>query len=90
MDSRQYPRQGRQNRLHIGFAPDGADPGRDLRPLQIMADLIAHDPGLFANLVGKGALMVVRLVGNNRKRRLQGMSQIANLRAGAVNNVLIG
>jgi len=55
-----------------------------------MTDLIPHDLRLFGHLGGERTLVLARFVGDDRKRRFQRVRQIADLRAGAIDDVLIG
>ena len=64
----------------------GSYPG----PVEVMADLIAHQMRLLGNLGAECAFVFVRLVGDDGERGFQGMRQVANLCARAIDDVLIG
>ena len=55
-----------------------------------MADLIAHQLRLLGNLGAERRFIVARLVGDDGERCLQSMSEIADLRACPIDNILIG
>ena len=52
--------------------------------------LVAHDLGLLGNLARKFCFVALRFVGEHAQRRFQRMGQVANLRAGPVNDFRIG
>ena len=70
--------------------PMTPDARRDPGPVEVMLHLIAHELGLLGDLGPERALVLARLVGDHRQRRLERVREIADLRAGAVDDVLVG
>ena len=83
-------RQRRHDRRDLG---DGADHGRarrDAGALEMVLDLVAHHVGLLAHLGGERIVAARgRLVDDHRERRLQRMREIADMRAGALDDLAV-
>ena len=80
----------RQHRFNFGGRANGLGPSGAPCPVKIETHLVAHDPGLLGNLAGKIRFAVLGFIGENAQGRFQGVSKIANLRAGAVNDFRVG
>ena len=86
---------GAGERLHhrhdVGDGADHGDAGGDPRALEMARHLIAHDVGLLLDLVGERIVAARRrLVHHHRQRRLQRMREIADMGAGALDDLAIG
>ena len=51
---------------------------------------VGHDLGLLGDLARERACVLARLVDDDRERRLQGVRQVADVGAGALDDVLVG
>ena len=58
--------------------------------VEIHRNLVAHDAGLFRNLAAQRPAVNAGLVGQHAQWRLQCVSEIANLRAGALDDLGVG
>ena len=86
---------GAGQRLHhrhdVGDGADHRDARRDPRALEMARHLIAHDAGLLLDLVGERIVAARRrLVHHHRQRRLQRMREIADMGAGALDDLAVG
>ena len=81
----------RHHRPHLGHGADHGDAGGEPRALEMARDLIAHDLGLLAHLVGERIVGVRgRLVHHHRERRLERMREIADMGARALDDLAVG
>ena len=83
-----HERLGR--RLDGRDAADDTYPRGHAGPVEIVADLIAHQLRLLANLGAERRLIAARLVGDDGQRRLESMCEVADLGARPIDYVLIG
>ena len=63
---------------------------RHARAVEIEVDLIAHRPRPARRPCGRAGCLVPRFVDDDGERRLQGMSEVTDLRARAVDDILVG
>ena len=90
MNALDSPDERLGRRLDGRHAADDTYPRGHARPVEIVADLIAHELRLLGNLGAERRLVVARLVGDDGERRLEGMREVADLRARPIDDVLIG
>ena len=75
----------------LGDGADDGDAGCDARPLQMMRHLVAHHVGLFQHLGRKWIGGVCgSLVEDHRQRRLDGVGEIADMGARALDDFAVG
>ena len=76
---------------NVGDGGDDGEPRGDTRTLQMMRDLIAHHVGLFKHFRREGIAVVHGgLVDDDRERRLDGMREVADMGARALDNLAVG
>ena len=78
------------DRLDLGHDADGPRPRGRARAVEIEGHLPAHDFGLLAHLVRQARSSRIGLVDEHAERRLQRVSEIADLGARALDNLAIG
>ena len=69
---------------------EGSGAGGGARAVEIEADLPAHDLGLFAHLFGQGRALRIGFVHQHAERRFERMGEIADLGAGALDDLAVG
>jgi len=79
-----------QDRLDLGDSADHPTLRRHPGPVQVEVDLIAHDIGLLGNFLSLGGRRGARFIGDHAQGCLQSVSEVANLRAGPVDDFTIG
>src|SRR5271165_5348015 len=78
------------DRLDVGHDADGPRPRGGARAVEVEGHLLAHDFGLLAHLAWQGRTRRIGLVDEHAERGLQRVSEIADLRARALDNLTIG
>ena len=76
--------------FHIGRARERPRSNRGPGAIEIIGDLIAHNRSLLLNLAGERAWLERSFIDDDAERRLQGMSEIADLSASALDHCAIG
>ena len=85
------PRQRGDDRLDVGDAADHREPRGKARAFEMTGDLVAHDVGLLGHLGGERIVRTRRgLVDHDRERRLERVGEIADMGAGALDDLAIG
>ena len=74
----------------LGDAADHADAGRHAGAVEVEIDLVGHDLGLLGDLARERARVLAGLVVDDGERRLEGMRQVADVGARALDDVLVG
>ena len=91
MDLFHGPPQRLDGGRDLGDGADDGDARGDARPFQMMRHLIPHHIGLLQDLAGKGIYCVGRsLVDDDGERRLDGVGEIADMGAGALDDLAVG
>ena len=72
------------------LADHGGEVERGLGGCAVRHDGQHHLVHMLGDLAGEGRCVVTRLVDHHRQRRLQGVGQIADVRAGALDDLLVG
>ena len=91
MDLFHGPPQRLDRGRDLGDGADDGDARGDARPLQMMRHLIPHHIGLLQDLAGKGIYRVGgSLVDDDGERRLDGVGEIADMGARALDDLAVG
>ena len=90
VDADERAADGVDDAADIGDGAQALGAGGATGPVEIETDLVAHDVGLLLDLVGEPALVTGGLVVEDAQGSLQGVGEVADLGAGALDDLGVG